>query len=129
MALKLGELVAYLKADDGPLVTGLKGAGDKLKDFGSSMKTGLKVAGAAAGAAVGAALSLGVSKNLEIGEARAKLTAQLGLTAEDAETYGDLAGTVYAANFGGSLADVNEAIRTVKVNLGDIGEIGADNSS
>lgn len=126
MALKLGELVAYLKADDGPLRAGLKGAGDKLKDFGQSMKTGLKVAGAAAGAAVGAALSLGVSKNLEIGEARAKLTAQLGLTKEDAATYGELAGTVYADNFGGSLADVNEAIRTVKLNLGDIGDIGEE---
>lgn len=126
MALKLGELVAYLKADDGPLVTGLKGAGDKLKDFGSSMKTGLKAAGAAAGAAVGAALALGVSKNLELGEARAKLTAQLGLSAEDAGTYGKLAGEVYAGNFGESLGDVNEAIRNVKINLGDIGDVGED---
>jgi phage-related minor tail protein len=124
VALKLGELVAYLKTDDSALRSGLQAAEGKVKDFGSSMKTGLKTAGAAAGAAVGGALAMGVASNLEIGEARAKLTAQLGLTKDEAAKYGDLAGKVYASNFGGSLTDVNEAVRSVKVNLGDIGEVG-----
>lgn len=126
MALKLGELVAYLKADDGPLRTGLKGAGDKLRDFGSSMKTGLKVAGAAAGAAVGAALSMGIANNLNIGEGRAKLQAQLGLSEEDSAAYGEAAGKVYAGNFGDSLDSVNEAMRVVSLNLGDLGDVGEE---
>jgi len=116
VALSLGELVAYLKADDTKLKAGLRGAQEKLKSFGKAAAVGLGVAGAAAGAA----LAAGVVGNLDVGEGRAKLAAQMNLSSEDSARIGKVAGQVYADNWGESLSHVNEAIRAVGQNLGDV---------
>jgi phage-related minor tail protein len=125
MSMKLGELVTYLRADDGPLRRGLKSAEAAAQSFGGSMKKGLKVAGGVAGAAAGGALAMGVKNNLDISESRAKLAAQLGLSAADSAKYGAMAGKVYAGNYGSSLEDVNGALMVVKQNLGGIDKVGA----
>lgn len=116
MALSLGELVAYLKADDTKLRQGLRAGQEKLKSFGKAAAVGL----GAAGAAAGAALAAGVVGNLDVGEGRAKLAAQMNLSSEDSAHIGKVAGQVYADNWGESLSQVNEAIRAVGSNLGDV---------
>lgn len=126
MALKLGDLVAYLRADDGPLKTGLAKAKTRISGFGDELKTGLKAAGGAAAAGMGAAIATGLAQNLDIGAGRAKLTAQLDLTKEESAKYGELAGKVYAGNYGESLTAVNDAIKSVVQNVGDVGTLGEE---
>lgn len=121
MALNLGELVATLRADDTKLDAGLSGGKAKLKAFGDGAKTALATAGAAAAAAIG----VGIAQNLDIGAGRAKLAAQLDLTAEDSARIGAVAGQVYADNWGESLDDVNAAIRAVGANIGDVTRMSA----
>lgn len=97
-------------------------AGDNI---GDGAETGLKgrisalaAVGATAGLAVGAALGLAVSQAMDIESGRAKLAAQLGLTAADSERYGKVAGEVYSGAYGESLDQVNEAIAGVHRNIG-----------
>lgn len=116
MALKVGELVYYLTADDGLLKRGLSRGREALAGFGQAAKTTLKIAGLAGGAA----LVAGVTQNLDIGAGRAKLAAQMNLSADDSARIGAVAGRVYANNWGDSLDDVNAAIRAVGSNLGDV---------
>lgn len=116
MALNVGELVAYLRVDSTKLTAGLSSAKDKLSGFAPMAKRAL----AAAGAAAGAAMAYGVARNLDIEEGRAKLAAQMGLSAEDAQRLGAVAGRVYASNWGDNLTEVNDAIRAVGSNLGDV---------
>jgi hypothetical protein len=111
-----------------------KQAGDKLseglekggetggKKAGSSLGKHIGKAAAAAGAAAGALLAKGLADNLQIGAANSKLKAQLDLSKEDAARAGDVAGKVYRDNWGGSIEDVNEAIRSVSVNLGSVAD-------
>lgn len=121
MALSLGELVAYLRADDTKLQQGLRSGQEKLKSFGKAAAVGL----GAAGAAAGALLAKGVASNLDIGEGRAKLAAQLNLSSEDSARIGKVAGAVYADNWGENLDQVNEAIRSVAGNFGDLSDMSS----
>ena len=120
MALNVGDLVAYLRADDTKLASGLASAKSKLDSFGESAKAGLKAAGAVAGVAVGGAIASGVAANLDIGEGRAKLAAQLNLSKEDSARLGEVAGKVYANNWGDNLDQINDAMRSVGQNIGDV---------
>ncbi len=121
MALSIGELVAYLRTDDSALTKGLRGAQGKLKGFGRAIGPGI----AAAGAAAGVALVGGLTANLNLGAGRAKLAAQLDMTAEESARVGKVAGQVYANNWGESLDHVNQAIRAVGNNMGDVAEMSA----
>ncbi|MEU2799060.1 phage tail tape measure protein [Streptomyces sp. NPDC007117] len=78
---------------------------------------------ALAGAAAGGALALGLSSAMDISEARSALRDQLGLTEAEAERAGDLAGDVYAAGFGESLADVTESVSAVGSSISDLGDL------
>ncbi|MFJ9885928.1 phage tail tape measure protein [Streptomyces sp. NPDC091287] len=78
---------------------------------------------ALAGAAAGGALALGLSAAMDISEARSSLRDQLGLTAGEAERAGDIAGDVYAAGFGESLADVTESVAAVGSSISDLGDL------
>jgi hypothetical protein len=80
----------------------------------------------AAGAAAGVGLASAFGAALDIQDANAKLSAQLGLSEADAATAGAAAGDVYRAGWGESIAEVNETIRTVATNLGDVGDLGQD---
>jgi phage-related minor tail protein len=85
-------------------------------------KAGKAVAGAAAaaGAAAGALLAKGFADNMNIEVSNDKLRAQLDLTSEDAAKAGEIAGAVYRDNWGGSIEDVNAALRSVATNLGSV---------
>jgi phage-related minor tail protein len=121
IAADLGdELTAPLKkaGDD----AGKAAGEDAGKSFGSSLSSGLKLGAAgiaAGGALVAGLLAKGFADALDIESANAKLTAQLGLTAQQSEAYGKAAGELYASNYGSSLGEVNEALRQVTTNIGE----------
>jgi len=96
--------------------------GEKSVDRLGTVMAGLGVAGAAGGAA----LAVGFARTADLEEGTARLQAQLGLTAEDAAAAGELAGSVYADNFGADVVQVNDAIKSVTLNLGDIKTVGEE---
>lgn len=108
MALKLGELVAYLKADDTALDRALRAARTKLEAAGQRARQYGPVVGAALAAGIGAGLVSG----LELEGARARLAAQVGDPVL-AQQLGEVAGRVYGRGFGESAADAMLAARSV----------------
>ncbi|PJN31498.1 hypothetical protein CG717_16165 [Streptomyces sp. CB02613] len=78
---------------------------------------------ALAGAAAGGALALGLSSAMDISEAQSSLRDQLGLTEAEAERAGGIAGDVYAAGFGESLADVTDSVAAVGSSISDLGDL------
>lgn len=87
----------------------------------NSAKNGLKIVGAAAATgaiAIGAALGKGVMENMNLEAGNAKLAAQLGATAEEAGRYGKIAGELYRDNYGESIGDLNDIIKSVVQNIG-----------
>lgn len=90
----------------------------------SSMSDGMKTAGLAAGAAAGAGLAKGVFDNLSLEAANAKLAAQLGLGAQQAEKAGKLASSLFRSGFGEDIGQVNEAMRAVVQQMNtDVGSV------
>lgn len=55
-------------------------------------------------------------------EASSKLAAQLGLTKQEADNLASVGRSIYADNWGESLADVNEALATTKNNFKDLND-------
>lgn len=92
---------------------GVDGILDKVKDKFSS---GVGI-GTLAGAGIGLALVAGLVAAISMEGPRAKLTAQLGLTATESGRIGGVAGKLYAANYGEGLEDVTGAIRQVIQNI------------
>lgn len=109
MSLDLGTLVGYLDLDEKKFDTVLDGMPGKLK--GSGVVMGLAAGVMAAG--VGAAISGGVEAGLDLQDANAKMTAELGLTAEESARIGASAGKLYADAYGESVGDVSNAITSV----------------
>lgn len=89
----------------------VEGAFERL---GPSLATAGKVAGVAAGAALVAGAVIGIEQEA----VSDKLAAQLDLTGAEAERAGDVAGSLYAQNFGDSFEQVNEAVGAVLGTLG-----------
>lgn len=116
MAL-LSELLVKLGIDSQELTDGAEGAA---QDVNNSL---MGIGGAAAGAAVGAMFAVGLSAAMDASSANAKLTAQLGLTEQEAARAGDIAGDVFSAGWGESIADVNDAIGSVASALGGLDEV------
>ncbi|MGW6243868.1 hypothetical protein [Streptomyces roseolus] len=92
-------------------------------DVGASFQG---IALGAAGAAVGATFVAGITSAMDMKSATAKLTAQLDLTAEEAEKAGDVAGEVYTAGFGGSIGEVTDAVGALASQLGGVGKVGEE---
>jgi hypothetical protein len=78
---------------------------------------GSKMAQWAGGLALGTTITKGITDNLDIGAANAKLAGQLNLTKEVSQRAGAIAGEVYRDNFGASIPEVNAAIASVGQNL------------
>lgn len=108
MALKLGELVAYLRADDTALDRGIKSAKQKLQQAGESIRQQGPMIGAALAAGIGAGLLAG----MDLDKARARLAAQVGDPAL-AKQLGEVAGNVYGRGFGESAAEAMQAVQAV----------------
>lgn len=98
-----------------------KEAGDSFTD---EFKEGAKTAGAAAGAGLGLAIGVGVADNLSVEAGLNKVAVQLGLSQADMKVAGQVAGAVYANNFGEDLPQINEAIAGVVKNIGiEVGSV------
>lgn len=109
MTLDIGELVGKLRIDEKGMDQGLSKGESKLKGFGS------KISGLALGlgVAAGAALVAGLFSALGQQAIGAKISAQLGGTEEDARNYGRTAGKLYAENWGQSVEEIGNTIKTV----------------
>lgn len=82
--------------------------------LGDSMKT----AGKAAGVGAGVALAAGMAEGLNVDAANDKLSAQLALTESESARIGGVAGDLFRDAYGGSLEEVNTAIKGVVQNIG-----------
>lgn len=83
-------------------------------------KAMLGIAGVAA--AVGAAFMEAYTEALDVKKARAKATAQLGLTPKEAKDLGKVAGDLYATGYGESIAETTDLAATVQSTLGLTGD-------
>jgi phage-related minor tail protein len=119
VTLTLGELVGYVDLDNSKFEKGLDDSESKFDRFAGGLKTASTAAGVAAAGALGAALA--ESMNVEV--ATDRMAAQLDLTAAEADRVGDLAGTLFANAYGGSIEEVNEALRGVIAQTGDLGDL------
>lgn len=115
------DLRLRLLGDSSDLDAAIRDGEQSVDRLGTTM-AGLGVAGAAGGAA----LAVGFARTADLEEGTARLQAQLGLTADDAAAAGELAGSVYASNFGADMTQVNDAIKSVTLNLGDIKTVGEE---
>ncbi|MCZ2857426.1 phage tail tape measure protein [Blastococcus sp. VKM Ac-2987] len=70
-----------------------------------------------AGAGIAASAMAGFAKALDVGAATDKMTAQLGLTAEESGRYGKIAGDLYTQAYGDSMDEVNSAIGAVRTSI------------
>lgn len=75
------------------------------------------------GTGVAAALGVGVAASLDMSAANAKLAAQLGLGPQEAADVSKVAASVYSNAWGDSIQTVNEAIRGVYNNIGDVSQV------
>lgn len=135
MSLDLGTLAYKLGLDTSDLLSGVRVTKAEIRgldregsveakrageNIGESLADGIKEKAAAlgkvAGAAVGAAISAGVVDNINVDAGNRRLAAQLGLNQTEMKRAGRLAGDIYAANFGESLAQVDDSIRVVLQN-------------
>ncbi|MGI5443829.1 hypothetical protein ACQEV4_42755 [Streptomyces shenzhenensis] len=85
---------------------------------------GMEKAGGLAAAGLGLAFSASLSQTLDATEATARLQDQLGLTDQEAERAGSLAGQVFSTGFGDSIDGVSESLGAVAQNLGGFAELG-----
>lgn len=102
-----------------PLLKEAEKAGEEGgKGFADKFGGAAKIAMATAGVAIGAALLGGMNTAIDAESGNNKLTAQLALTAQESESYGAIAGSLYADAYGGSMEEVNGAIKSVVQNVG-----------
>lgn len=103
----------------------------KTTGLGSKITAGLSTAGkglaagvgaglAAAGAAVVATTGKAISAANDLDKANNQLTASLGLTAEEAEKYGDIIKKVYGDNYGESFDDISNTLALIKQQMKDV---------
>jgi len=81
---------------------------------------GGRMAAVAGGLGLGALVTKGLVDNLNAGAATAKLQAQMGLTKGVAADMGKASGEIYRDGFGGSISEVNDSIKAVGTNIGDL---------
>ncbi|MCK9250013.1 MAG: phage tail tape measure protein [Solirubrobacteraceae bacterium] len=102
------------------------GLGDGTEEATGRMDRALgraKRAVAALGVAIGGLAVKGIVDALDMQEGHAKMAAQLGMTADQAERIGKVAGGLYSDAYGEGLADVNDAIVQIGQNMTDLGDV------
>jgi hypothetical protein len=90
---------------------------------GSVEKSFAGISTAAAGAAVGGLFIAGLDSAMDLSAVEATMQRQLGLTAEEADRAGQIAGDVYSAGFGDSMEGVGEAVSQVVSQLGSFSDM------
>lgn len=113
------DLTLRLTGEDAGASDLLTRTGTEIEKTGGKLKA-LGAVAAGAGAVAGGLLASGFAAGMELSDANAKLTAQLGLSKEMSATAGAAAGEVYARGWGDSIADVNTAIKAVGSNISDL---------
>jgi hypothetical protein len=104
------------------------GAGDSREDAGkkapgrfqTSFLPGITALAGVAGAALATGLLAAFDAGMERTRDNARLAGQLGLSPEEAKRIAGVASDVYTDAWGDSVAEVNDAIRSVDQNLGDV---------
>lgn len=94
----------------------LQSAGKNLDGFRTKLEK-FEGPATAAGIAAGAAFAGAMGEALNRSAGKGLLTAQLGLTAKEADRIGKVAGDLFANNFGGSMEEVNGAVKSVIQNM------------
>ncbi|MDX3235648.1 hypothetical protein PV392_08105 [Streptomyces sp. ME03-5709C] len=116
----LDELLVRLGVDAGELTAGTEQAANDVQGSLSG------IAAAGAGALVGGLFVSGLQSAMDITEATNKLQNQLNLTEGEAQRAGDIAGDVFAAGFGDSVATISDALGAVSQNLGGFANLGSE---
>jgi len=88
--------------------------------FGAGFGSKAALALGGVGLAIGGALVKGTMDAIDRQGANAQLAASLGLDDATAAKVGEVAGDVWANNFGENIGQVNEAITAISTNLGDL---------
>lgn len=88
--------------------------------FGAGFGSKAALALGGVGLAIGGALVKGTMDAIDRQAANAQLVASLGLDDATAAKVGEVAGDVWANNFGENIGQVNEAIAAISTNLGDL---------
>ncbi|MGP4083154.1 phage tail tape measure protein [Streptomyces sp. KR55] len=88
-----------------------------------AMQERLSTASAAIGAGVAAGLGIGIAENLNVEAANDKLAAQLGIGPAKAAELSKVSANVYMKAWGDSTETVNEAVRSVYQQIGDVSDV------
>lgn len=91
---------------------GLSSARDRFESVATGIGTG-----------VAAALGVGVAASIDMSAANSKLAAQLGVGPQEAAQLSKVAASVYSNAWGDSIGTVNDAIRGVYNNIGDVSKV------
>lgn len=108
---------------------GIEGLGEASEEAGSKFGDFAKTVGAGAlgaGVAAGGLLTKGFTDNLSLETGRAKLQAQLDLSGEESARAGKVAGDLYAGNYGESMDQVNDALKSVMGNIDGMRDASAE---
>lgn len=116
--LDIGHLVGFIELDASGVEKGGKEALDQVDQIGAKGK----VLAAVAGIGIATALAETFTEALDVDAGRAKLAAQLDLSAADSQRLGGIAGSLYSDAYGESLDQVNEALRGVVQNIGGMAD-------
>jgi len=111
------EFGAGLSRSNAPEEAGQRTGGRFGGAFADSLKVAAGVAVAAVAGKAADALSEGFTAALDVGAARSKLQAQLGLTADESKRIGGVAGKLFAGAYGDSMEEVNAAVTSVIQNM------------
>lgn len=119
MANIVSSLLVRLGVDADDVQKGM----DKATDIVESAGPAMAAAGGAVGAVAVAGFSKGFLDGLEIEAASDKVAAQLRLTEDESARVGDVAGDLFSNAYGENIGQVNEALRGVIAQTGDLGDI------
>lgn len=129
MAVTLGQAVLYLTGNREGLNRTLAGAESSTRSWagnlGSTVNTlvggALLAGGAAIAGGIAAAGTIAVSTANQVAIAQNNIQAQLGLTDNQANIFGETVKRVYGNNFGESIEDVGQALSITAQTLGRVG--------
>jgi phage-related minor tail protein len=107
--VSIGELTASLGLDTSGFSSAFDGISGRLGRFGGMVAP----VGLAAGAALAGTFVAGLNYNMNLDKATDKISASLGLSAEESGRMGDVAGGLYSNAYGENMDDVGAAIESV----------------
>lgn len=90
--------------------------------FGRFKEAAVGAAAGVAAAWAGAKVREAMQESFDVGQAQARLQAEIGGLPSDAARYGAIAGAVWSEGFTGEVSEVNAAISSVRRNMGDFSD-------